>query len=476
MRTRIIKAWKYRLVIRVFLFALFFTTEGATAQQNFYFKDLLPASFHQGRRAALRKAMPPKTCAVIFANPVRNRSNNVDFQYSQDPDFYYLTGLTEPHSVLFLFSDPINWEGRSITELIFIQDKNPADELWNGKIAGANYVRDSLGLSAVAFNYEFSKRQPDMSGMDQVWVKWPKDIGHGTGRKNTLHWLVGQYKETLMGLDEKVKTSPLSAAMADLRELKLEPELVLMQKAIDMTVDGLAEAIRSVRPGITEYQAQAVVEFYFKHRGSEYPGYPSISGGGENTCVLHHTVNRKQLSDGDLLLMDMGAEYHGYTADVTRTVPVNGKFSPEQTVLYELVLEAQLAGIAACRKNNAFHEPNRAAQQVIAQGLVKLGIIKDVSDYSQYFPHGTSHYLGLEVHDAGNFGPLQPSTVITVEPGIYIPEGSPCDKKWWNIGIRIEDDILITDNEPVVMSEKLPKTISELEKLITETSLFEEVK
>jgi Xaa-Pro aminopeptidase len=476
MRTRIIKAWKNRLVIRVFLFAFFLGSHFAYGQQNFYFDDLLPASFHEGRRAALRKALPSKTCAVFFANPIRNRTNDVDFQYVQDPDFYYLTGLTEPNSVLFIFSDSITWEGRNISDLVFIQDKSPKDELWTGKIAGKEYVDQVLGLKAIAFNYEFSNRQPSLNGIDQVLVKWPTDIGPGNGRKNTLNWLVNEWQEALTEMDLKAKTAPLMTTMADLRELKLQAELLLMQKAIDMTVDGLAEAIRAARPGITEYQAQAIVEYYFKHRGSEYPGYPSISGGRENSCVLHYTTNRKQLADGDLLLMDMGAEYHGYTADVTRTIPVNGKFSIEQALIYELVLEAQLAGIAACRKDNAFNEPNRAAQQVIAKGLIRLGIIKEASEINLYFPHGTSHYLGLEVHDAGNYGPLKPSSVITVEPGIYIPEGSPCDKKWWNIGIRIEDDVLITDNEPIVMSSKLPKTIAELEKLIAEPSLFEQVK
>jgi Xaa-Pro aminopeptidase len=212
------------------------------------------------------------------------------------------------------------------------------------------------------------------------------------------------------------------------------------------------------------------------HKGAEYPGYPSISGGGENSCVLHYETNRKQLTGDNLLLMDMGAEYHGYTADVTRTIPVDGSFSPEEKLIYELVLKAQLTGISLALAGNDFHDPHHAATEVIAKGLVELGLISDPSEVRGYFAHGTSHYLGLEVHDPGNYGKLKPGMVITVEPGIYIPAGSDCDKKWWNIGVRIEDDVLITDNEPFVMSGKLVKTVVDIEKLMQEESFFNTVK
>jgi Xaa-Pro aminopeptidase len=173
--------------------------------------------------------------------------------------------------------------------------------------------------------------------------------------------------------------------------------------------------------------------------------------------------------------MDMGAEYHGYTADVTRTFPVNGKFTPEQKIIYELVLQAQEAGISACVPGNAFNEPHRAALEVIAQGLVKLGIIKVTSEATRYFMHGTSHYLGLDVHDPGSYGPLKPNSVITVEPGIYIKEGSPCDRKWWNTGVRIEDDVLITPGGHENLSDCVPKTVPEIEALMASESLFNRV-
>jgi Xaa-Pro aminopeptidase len=214
----------------------------------------------------------------------------------------------------------------------------------------------------------------------------------------------------------------------------------------------------------------------FKKDGSEYVGYPSIVGGGENSCILHYETNRKKLESGNLLVIDAGAEYHGYTADITRTLPVDGTFSPEEKAIYNIVLEAQEAGIKACKAGSEFRATHKAAVAVIQKRLLELGVIKDSNDFMKYFFHGTSHYLGLDVHDAGNYGRLAPGQIITVEPGIYIPAGSPCDKKWWNIGVRIEDDVLITTGEPEVLSGKLPKKAEEVEALMKEESLFNQIK
>jgi Xaa-Pro aminopeptidase len=249
-----------------------------------------------------------------------------------------------------------------------------------------------------------------------------------------------------------------------------------MRKAIDMTCKAHEEVMKALIPGMKEYQAQAVVEFMFRNEGSEYVGYPSIVGGGENSCILHYETNRKMLEGGNLLVIDAGAEYHGYTADVTRTLPVDGVFSPEEKIIYEIVLEAQEAGIKACKPGAEFRASHKAAVAVIQKRLMALGIIKTPNDFMDYFFHGTSHYLGLDVHDAGNYGRLAPGNVITVEPGIYIPSGSPCDPKWWNIGVRIEDDILITTAEPENLSGKLVKTVAEVEAMMKEESVFNKVK
>ncbi len=437
---------------------------------------MLPPSFHKQRREALREKLPENSFAVFFSNPVRNRSNDVDYQYSQDPDFYYLSGLNEPHSALIIFKQPFKITGKLIDEIVFVQDRDKLQESWTGKRLGIEGTVAKLGFNSVYLNSEFTSLFPDPSQFNQVLVKFPTDIRPNGKVKGSLNSMVETLNEKLKLTGKEAESGMLLKAMADLRQIKLDIEIRLMQKAIDITVDGLSEAIRAAKPGMTEFQAQAITEFYFKYKGSEYPGYGSISGSGENSCVLHYVTNRKKLNDGDMLLMDMGAEYHGYTADVTRTIPVNGKFSEHQKIIYELVLEAQLEGIKTARAGNEFHDPHKAATAVITKGLIALNIIASTDQVKKYFNHGTSHYLGLAVHDAGNFGKLLPGMVITVEPGIYIPAGSPCDKKWWNIGIRIEDDILITENEPVVMSGSLTKTVDGLEQLMKEKSLFETVK
>ncbi|MBL0095697.1 MAG: Xaa-Pro dipeptidase [Bacteroidetes bacterium] len=276
------------------------------------------------------------------------------------------------------------------------------------------------------------------------------------------------FKEAVENVKDNVNASSLHKYMAQLREKKDPEEIVLLQKAMDMTTDGFREMIRELSPGMSEYQAQAIVEYHAKKGGSEYMGYPSICGGGANSCVLHYTYNRKKLDAKELLLVDMGAEYHGYTADITRTLPVDGKFSQEETMIYNLVLAAQNAGIDQCRKGKGFRDAHHAAYEVIGKGLVELGIIKEINEANKYFMHGTSHYLGLDVHDAGTFTALQSGVVMTVEPGIYIAEGSPCDRKWWGIGVRIEDDILVTESAPIIMTAALPRTIHELERLMAE--------
>jgi Xaa-Pro aminopeptidase len=210
----------------------------------------------------------------------------------------------------------------------------------------------------------------------------------------------------------------------------------------------------------------------FRAAGASGPAFPSIIGSGENTCILHYTENNNPCAAGDLMVVDIGAEYQGYAADVTRTIPVDGTYSPAQKAIYELVLEAQAKGFEACQKGNPFSEPGKRATEVIANGLVKLGIIAKTSEVKTYFIHGTSHYLGLDVHDAGNYDKLSPGNVITVEPGIYIPVGSPCDSKWWNIGVRIEDDVLILEKGYEVLSEKAPRSVAEIEKIMQAESFF----
>lgn len=443
-----------------------------------YDTDQLSSSFHRGRREALRRLLPDSSCAVFFSNPEQQRAGDTKFLYHQDPDFYYLSGLNEPNAVLVIFKEPHTfYDTITTSELIFVQGRNPSQEAWTGKILGREGVRRLLGFNYVLLNNQFADFRFDFQSYRRVFHLDYFPASHDdVNDRGDLASLIRHFKEKTDYRRKNVDNFNLMGFMASLREVKQPEELALMRKAIDMSCLGHAEVMRALQPGMTEYQAQAVAEYMFKKEGSEYVGYPSIVGGGENSCILHYESNRKKLDSGDLMVIDAGAEYHGYTADITRTLPVNGHFSDEQRTIYNIVLEAQEAGIKACRTGAEFRATHKAAVAVIQKRLLELGIIREPNDFMKYFFHGTSHYLGLDVHDAGNFGKLAPGNIITVEPGIYIPAGSDCDPKWWNIGIRIEDDVLITGGDPEVLSGRLPKKPEEIEALMKESSIFDQVK
>ena len=446
----------------------------ANPDASVYDTDLLTQDFHRGRRNALREKMPEGSVAVLFTSPVRNRSNDVDYEYHQDPNFYYYTGYQKPDAIVLIFKEPQTVNGTTADEFIFVSDRNPSVETWTGKIPSKEEVTATSGIKNVLINTEFVNLDFDFGKMKKLLAKFPNDVNENSKEKGSTGWLVKKLKDKTTGLDfDRVTMAKINSS---LREIKTTDELMLLQKAISITCRGFIETYKATVPGLTEFQIQAVNEYFWNIAGSEYAGYPSIVGGGANSCVLHYETNRKKLLSNDMIVMDMGAEYHGYSADVTRSFPVNGKFSIEQKLIYQLVFDAQKAGIEACKPGNSFNDPHRAATQVITEGLKKLGIITADEEVDKYFMHGTSHYLGLDVHDPGTYGQLKPNSIITVEPGIYIKEGSDCDKKWWNIGVRIEDDVLITDNGHKVMSDCVPKTIAEIEKLMAEKSLFNEIK
>ena len=297
----------------------------------------------------------------------------------------------------------------------------------------------------------------------------PQDVKDDTDDKADLFDLVARFRK----LTERNRNNDnvrIAESMSMLRQIKTPEEMVLLRKAIDISNHAHIELMKAMDSTMTEYQTQAIIQYEFMKNGAEACGYPSICGAGENTCILHYVSNRKPMEHNDLIVVDAGAEYHGYTADITRTLPANGKFSAEQKAIYDIVLEAQLAGISKCKAGNEFRDPHKAALAVIKKRLKELGIIQKDEEYVRYFFHGTSHYLGLDVHDAGLYGALEPGNVITVEPGIYIPAGSPCDPKWWNIGVRIEDDILITAGEPENLSGAVPKTTAEIEVMMATDS------
>ncbi|HVU98877.1 MAG TPA: aminopeptidase P N-terminal domain-containing protein [Puia sp.] len=271
--------------------------------------------------------------------------------------------------------------------------------------------------------------------------------------------------------DFKWNTFLYDQSIASLRVIKTPEEMALMHKTVSISAIAHAEVMKAIRPGMSELELQGLQEYVHKKLGAEYVGYPSIVGGGANGCILHYEENARTNVGKDMVLMDIGSEYHGYSADVTRTVPTTGKFSPEQKAIYDLVYEAQEAVFPLCHEGTPFPELNEKATEVLAAGLVRLGIIKDKSQVSLYYPHGCSHYLGLDVHDVGTYGqPLKENMVITVEPGIYIPAGSPCDKKWWDIGVRIEDDVRIGKDKEELLSWQAPRKAEDVEKMRTQKS------
>ncbi|HEU4717606.1 MAG TPA: aminopeptidase P N-terminal domain-containing protein [Bacteroidia bacterium] len=456
-----------------FLALIFFSFTGAPDHYD-YDTDLLTPQFHQGRPQALRDLLPDSSVAVFFASPVRTRSNDVEYDYHQDPNLFYLTGLCEPNAMLIVFKEKQQVDTMFTNELLFVQDRDPKEEAWTGKRLGADGAKQLLGIDKVLSSKDFS---PSM-------IKWKKFhtvfFFPLTGEMNDhpddpcdLSLLLAKFSNSTKR-NSNDDTERLSEYMAMLREVKQPEELELMRKAILISGDGHTELMKALEPDMTEYQAQAILEFRFKMEGAEFPAYPSICGSGENSCILHYTSNRRPFQDGDLIVVDAGAEYHGYCADITRTLPVNGKFSAEQKQIYDIVYDAQQAGIQACRIGNEFRAPHNAAVEVIKKRLLALGIIQNEEDYIRYFFHGTSHYLGLDVHDAGLNGRLALGNVITVEPGIYIPAGSPCDPKWWNIGVRIEDDVLITSGDPEVLSGNIPKTTTDIEAMMAQKSYLNE--
>jgi len=431
-----------------------------------YEEDYLPASFHQERRAALRALLPDSGAAVFFSSPERLRANDVYFEYHQDPNFYYLSGYREPNSMLVVFKEAHNIQDKAVKEVLFVQGRNSFSEMWLGRRLGEEAGQQRLGVDLVISNERFDQIEWPFEALKEIYLQDPIAMEKlDTFKTTTLNGLLHGFMKKMPGNFESTE-DPLPKMMGQLRQTKTKEELELLQKAIDITCIAQNELMQQITEEMTEYQTEAIIEFAFKRLGAEYTGFPSIQGSGENSCILHYVSNRRPLINGGLLVSDVGAEYHGYTADVTRTIPPSGTFSKEEKAIYELVLKAQDAGIEAAKVGASFWAPHMVAQQIIASGLMKLGLIKLPNEVRNYFMHGTSHYLGLDVHDAGLYGILEANQVITVEPGIYISEGSDCDPKWWNIGVRIEDDILITEKGPVNLSAKAPRTVEAIEALM----------
>jgi Xaa-Pro aminopeptidase len=445
--------------------------------------DYLTKDFHAGRRDALRQIMPENSVMVVFAYPTRTFSNDVEYFYHQNPDLYYFTGYKEPHAVLFLFkSEQTDSKGNSFNEIFFVQKRNASAEQWTGKRMGVDGVKEKLGINGVMNGEDFQAFDVDFSKFDKIiFDRFPIDIPNNTRDNADLYDLVQLFKKKAampddFSKDKRFDTKTFRELTASLREIKTPEEMTLIRKAVEISCQGQNEVMKAVNPNMSELEIQGLHEYVHKKYGAEEVGYGSIVGSGENGCILHYMENTKTKVGEEMLLMDVGAEYHGYTADVTRTVPVDGKFSAEEKAIYQIVYDAQEAAFKTLKDGAKWTDASKAAMDIISDGLLKLGVIKNKDEARKYYPHGLGHHIGLDVHDRGTYEKLKKDMVITIEPGIYIPEGSNCDKKWWSIAVRIEDDLLITQDGYELLSRFAPRKMEDIEKMIAQKSAVDDFK
>ncbi|RUO47528.1 Xaa-Pro aminopeptidase [Pseudidiomarina donghaiensis] len=431
----------------------------------------LPLDEFKKRRAHILKKLTkasPNAMAVIPGAQLQTRSRDTEFPFRQDSDFFYLTGFDEPNALLVLApnaDDPVQ---------IYCQPTSPSEEVWHGRRLGVDNAADALGVDFAASiedadDYLFAL----LDGAEQVF--YPHD-------KPELAAQLSMIADELRAAPKKGHQAPtawvdINPWLADMRIIKSAAELDLMRQAAAISVAAHKRAMRFAKPGKFEYQVAAEIHHEFAMHGALSAAYGTICGGGENACILHYTENKSELRDGDLLLIDAGAEFAGYAGDITRTFPVNGRFSAEQKALYNVVLAAQEAALATLKPGSDMAKAFEAAGDVLTTGLHELGILqgdaRDLMENHAFRPfmiHGLGHWLGLDVHDVGTYTQagkkrkFEPGMVLTIEPGIYIPTGTEgVDSKWHGIGIRIEDDVIITETGHENMTAKVPKTVEEIE-------------
>lgn len=438
-----------------------------------------PAEYAK-RRQQLMRMMGDKygsNCvAIIPAAHEKSRNRDVTYPFRQDSDFYYLTGFAEPDALLVLAP------GRDAGEmLLFVRPKDPEKEQWDGYRAGIEGAIADFAADAAFELADIDEQMPSLlDGVDKVFYT----VGlHNDFDQQLFGWVNELRERTRAGAKPPQEFVVLDNLLHDLRLFKSKDEIKVMQAAADIAAQAHCRAMQVCDASKTEYQIEAEMAYCFRQHNT-VEAYQSIVGGGANACVLHYIENKASLNAGDLLLIDAGCEVDHYASDITRTFPVSGKFSDDQAAIYQIVLDAQLAAIEQVRPDNDWDAPHQAAVRVITQGLLSLGILNgDQGDldtliesgaYRPYYMHRTGHWLGMDVHDVGDYKVdedwrlLEPGMVTTVEPGIYIQAGSACDERWWNIGVRIEDDVVVTKDAPVVLTDGVPKTIADIEQLMSE--------
>ncbi len=429
------------------------------------------------RRSRLLHMLGQDSIAILPAAPLRLRNRDVEYPYHVDSDFYYLTGFAETEAIAVLI--PGRKQGQYV---LFCRESDPQMETWNGRRAGLDGACEFYGADDA---FPISDVDEILPGLLENKERVYYSMGtHPELDQDMIEWLNRVRSKSRTGIHVPGEFVSLDHFLHEMRLIKNRAEVSAMKKAARISANAHKRAMQSCQPGMMEYQVEAEINHEFLSNGCQHAAYSSIVGGGENGCILHYTENNAELQDGDLLLIDAGAEYDGYAADITRTFPVNGSFSAAQRALYDVLLAAQYAAIEKVQPGNHWNEPHEAAVKVLTRGLVKLGILKGgpasklikSEAYRRFYMHRTGHWLGMDVHDVGDYKVdnewriFEPGMTLTVEPGVYIPVDSKgVAKKWWNIGIRIEDDILVTRDGHEVLSRWVPKEADEIEALMAQT-------
>lgn len=438
--------------------------------------SLIPIKEFNDRRHRLMERMAPDSIAILPAAPERVRNRDVLHPFRQDSDFHYLTGFGEPEAVLVLI--PGREHGESV---LFCKERNPEKELWDGFLAGPEGAIETFGLDDAFPIADIDDILPGMiEGRSRVYYPLGKD--HNFDAK-VMDWVKLIRSKVRSGAHPPGEFVALEHLLHDLRLYKSAAEVRVMARAGEISCEAHKRAMKRAGKGVFEYALEAELIHTFMENGARSSAYPSIVGSGQNACILHYIENSAPLNDGDLVLIDAGCELECYASDITRTFPVSGKFSDEQRALYEVVLAAQYAAIEEVRPGNHWDHPHQAALKVLTQGLIDLGLLKNTTveqaieeqAFKPFFMHRTGHWLGLDVHDVGDYKvgdawrELEPGMALTVEPGLYVaPDNTSVDEKWRGIGIRIEDDVVVTKEGCRVLTETVPKTIPEIEALMAD--------
>ena len=423
------------------------------------------------RRQRLGANLPPNAAIVIAGASTQYRNADSSYAFRQDSNFWYLTGFNEAEATLVVLTD----NSKTTKSIAFVPEKDKLKEIWDGYRAGPEGAVKDHGFDEAYNNSEINDQLPELlKGRDRVFYPVGKNAGLD---QNIIEWI-----KTAKSKDRHssaIDIADATSKVGNQRLIKDAHEIDLMKKACRISAESHVEAMKFVKPGMTEQEMEAFYLYEFAKRGGRFSAYTPIVAGGENACVLHYVENSKPLLDGDLLLVDAGCEYDFYASDITRTFPVSGKFTDAQLAIYEVVLEAESKAIAAVSVNNNVMDAQVISEKVVTQGLIDLGILKGSLDdlhakgaFKEFYMHKIGHWLGIDVHDAGDymeddqFMQFKPGMVTTIEPGIYIPSSANVDDKWKGIGIRIEDDILVTPDGNENLTEFVPSNPKEIEALM----------